>query len=140
VSLGFTFTFGFGRPLLRKSFYGRTRKAVQDQLTKANRDQQLGLPIAFERQTVGHFLADWLKNTVRSRVRPKTLASYEQLTVNHIVPAIGKSELSKITAQDVQALLNALMQKGLSPRTVQYVRAVLRLALNQAVVRSMAST
>jgi hypothetical protein len=73
-------------------------------------------------------------------VRPKTLASYEQLTVNHIVPAIGKSELSKLTAQDVQALLNALMQKGLSPRTVQYVRAVLRLALNQAVVRSMAST
>lgn len=36
---------------------------MQDQLTKANRDQQLGLPVAFERQSLEHFLTRWLKDT-----------------------------------------------------------------------------
>src|SRR5262249_58297091 len=44
----------------RKAFYGRTRAAVRDKLTKALRDTQQGLPIPSERQTVGQYLDESL--------------------------------------------------------------------------------
>ena len=52
VNLGYA-----GGKRKRKTFYGDTRREVQQQLTKALRDQQQGLPVAFPRQTVAQFLA-----------------------------------------------------------------------------------
>ncbi len=117
---------------LRKSFYGETRREVQERLTQALRDQQLGLPIAIERQTVGQFLQNWLIESVKPSVRPKTYNSYEQLIRLHLAPALGRTPLQKLAPQHVQAFLNAKLAFGLSPRTVQYLRATLRCALNQA--------
>lgn len=41
---------------VRKSFYGRTRQEVARRLTEALRDQDQGLPIVGERQTVEQYL------------------------------------------------------------------------------------
>ena len=41
---------------IRKTFTGRTRYAVAEQMKAALRSQQQGLPIAPDRQTVGQFL------------------------------------------------------------------------------------
>jgi integrase len=46
---------------------------------------------------------------------------------------LGKLKLSKLTPMHVQRLLNVKQEAGLSRRTVQYMRAVLRAALAQAV-------
>jgi integrase len=116
----------------RKQLYGKTRQEVQRKLTKVLNDQQNGLPIAVERQTVAQFLTHWLENTAKGRVRPKTFVSYRQLTNNHLIPAIGKIDLSKLSPQHVEEMLNDVVAKGLSPRTAQYVRAVLRRALGRA--------
>ena len=48
------------------------------------------------------------------------------------MPSIGRIELSKLEPQHVQDLLGSILEKGRSSRTAQYVRAVLRRALNQA--------
>lgn len=61
----------------RKFFYAKTRKEVQEKLTAAIRDQQLGLPIALEKQTTGQFLQWWFEHVARQTVRPKTLAFYD---------------------------------------------------------------
>ena len=117
---------------VRKQFYGKTRKDVQDQLAKALRDQQLGLPVRVEKQSVERFLSSWLANTVKSQVRPKTYDSYRQLIRVHVIPALGKLELTRLQPEHVQDLMATILSKGRSPRTVQYVRAVLRRALGQA--------
>ncbi len=44
----------------RKYIYGKTRKEVSEKLKVVLRDQQRGVPIAAERQTVAHFLNTWL--------------------------------------------------------------------------------
>ena len=116
----------------RKSFYGDTRREVQERLTQVLRDQQQGLPVATERQTVGQFLQNWLIESVKPAVRPMSYIRYEQLVRIHLSPALGKIPLQKLAPQHVQALLNQKLAEGLSPRTVQYVRATLRFALNQA--------
>ena len=117
----------------RKYIYGDTRKEVAEKLKVVLRDQQQGLPIAAERLTVAACLSRWLADVVKGTVRPTTYTSYEGTVRLHIVPTLGRIELSKLTAQHVTALLNAKGEAGLSPRSVKYIRTVLRVALNQAV-------
>ena len=116
----------------RKSFYGDTRREVQRQLTKALRDQQQGLPVAPERQTVQAFLERWLRDVVQPNLRPATYTSYEVLVRVHIVPVLGKVQLAELAPQQVQDLMTQMRTKGSSERTIQYMRAVLRRALGQA--------
>jgi integrase len=129
---------------VRKFFYGATRKQVQEQLTKALSDLQKGLPVVGAKQTVAGHLTWWLEEVVRRTNRPSTYRSYEQLVRVHIEPALGNVGLSKLTPQQVRAFLNAKQDSGLSSRTVQYLHAVLRKALNvalkdQLIVRNVAS-
>jgi integrase len=117
---------------VRKYIYGATAQEVQDQLLKARSDRAAGFPVAVERQTVGHFLVDWLQNTVRPSVRAATYRSYEQTIRNHLVPELGPLPLRKLEPQHVRAMLNRKLAAGLSARSVAYLRVVLRAALNQA--------
>jgi integrase len=137
-----------GKPT-RKVFTATTRHEVAEDLTAALRDQQRGINIKPGKQTVGQFLTDWLENTVKPSVRPKTYRSYEQMLRNHLVkdvpredwekhkldtlPGIGAVQLSKLHLQTVQQFFNDKLNAGNSPALVRYLRVVLRIALNQAV-------
>lgn len=121
----------------RKSFYGKTRKEVAEKLKIALRDQQLGLPIAPERQTVKQFLTRWLTESAKPTLRPTTFATYSIHVRVHIVPALGHIPLQQLSPQDVQAFINHKLEPGLSPRSVSDIYAVLRRALNQAVKWSL---
>jgi integrase len=117
----------------RKYFYGDTRRQVQDQLTKALRDVQQGLPVATERLTVDKFLTRWLEDSVKPAVRQRTYESYQHRVTKHLSPALGRITLDKLTAQHVQAFVNGKLRDGLSPRTVILLLGTLHTALERAV-------
>jgi integrase len=117
----------------RRWVYGRSRKEVAAKLAEVVEKAKAGVSPAADRITVKEYLERWLEDTVRRRVRPKTYRGYEQLVRLHIVPALGRQRLSKLTPLHVEQLMNATLEAGLSNRTVQYMRAVLRAALAQAV-------
>jgi integrase len=128
----------------RKYLYAKTRAAVKDKLAKALHDQLEGRPISFERQTVAQFLTYWLEESVKGRVRGRTFDSYGDTIRLHLIPGLGRNQLRELTPQHVQKYLNEKLQSGLSARTIQYHRAVLRASLNQAlrwglVVRNVAT-
>ena len=116
----------------RKLLYGKTRKEAHEKLTTALRDQQRGLPIVGERQSLREFLGRWLEDSVRPTVRPRTMESYAEICRLHVIPALGHLPLVKITPQHIQSLLNEKLESGLSPRRVQYIHAVIRRALGLA--------
>ena len=116
----------------RKSFYGKTRKEVAAKLAKALREREQGLPVESERETVKSFLERWLEDTARPRLAPRTFESYEMICRVHLIPALGRIRLAKLTPQDVQRYMNQKLAAGLSARTVAGHRAVLRKALNDA--------
>jgi hypothetical protein len=105
---------------------------VQKKLTKTLNDQQLGLPIAAEKQTVAGFLRRWLENTAKPRLRPRTFADYAAIVERHLVPALGKLSLQKLGPEHVQELFRTKTEAGLSARRVGVIRAVLHTALHQA--------
>jgi integrase len=133
----------------RKVITGKTREAVHEKLTADLRDQQRGINIDRTKQTVEAFLSEWLENTVKPSVRPKTYRSYEQMVRNHLAKTVPEEEwkqkgldfvpglkdilLSKLTLQGVQQFFNKKLKAGNSPALVRYLRVVLRVALNEAV-------
>ena len=128
----------------RKVIYGKTRKEVADKLKALHRDQAVGINISLQPQTVQEFLETWLEQTVKRRNRVRTYEKYAQDIRHHIGPALGRYQLTKLTPEHVQTMLNALVDQGLSQRSIRNVRAVLRAALNQAmryghVVRNVAT-
>jgi integrase len=81
---------------------------------------------------LGPYLEGWLTEVVRRSVRPKTYVSYAGIVRNHLVPSLGHIALVELRPPDVQAFLNAKSASGLAPRTVAYLRNVLRQALGHA--------
>lgn len=124
---------------IRRSVYGDTRAEVQVKLRKAIADNENGIEVAPARQTVGAFLQRWLDEIAAPRLRPRTLEGYRHHVQRHLVPHLGHLRLQQLGPSHVQALINQLVKDGLSPRTIRYVRSVLRAALNQALKWNLVS-
>ena len=92
-----------------------------------------GVDLKATRQTLGAYLAWWLDDVVAGRAAPKTTRTYRDLLAAHVLPDLGKVEVGRLSAQQVQALLRKKEREGLSPRTVAHIRGTLRTALNHAV-------
>ncbi|MDQ6672826.1 MAG: N-terminal phage integrase SAM-like domain-containing protein [Chloroflexota bacterium] len=113
--------------------YGRTRQEVADKLNGILTLKKQGQPLGPDRLTVGVYLVQWLEESAMPKLKPSTYRSYEGLIRVHIVPGLGKHTLGKLGPQHIQAFLNEKSRAGLSPRSCQYLLAVLRAALNRAV-------
>lgn len=117
----------------RRSFYGALKRDVVEQVERARRDHKAGLDPTAKPETVAAFLARWLDESAVRRLRPRSIASYRQIVALYIVPAVGKHDLRKLTIRHVERMTAAMEDRGLSSRTAQYARAVLRRALKDAV-------
>ncbi|MFC7906618.1 tyrosine-type recombinase/integrase [Streptomyces nigra] len=144
----------------RKFVYGRTRDDVADKLTEMQEKTRQGIPAASSTMAFGDYLTYWLAVIAPERLKPSTLNSYEGLTRLYIRPALGKKKLNRLTPADVRRFLTEFKTACLcclrgadrerpedkrsccavgrcckrrpSARTVQYIHAVLRSALQQA--------
>jgi integrase len=116
----------------RKFIYGSSRKEVAEKLKQLLHQQQQGVNVDPERLTMGEFLDRWLDEVVKPHRRARTYDRYADIARLHLKPRLGHHQLSKLTAAQVQAMINALAaDKG--ARTAQFARAVLQRALNRAV-------
>ena len=85
-----------------------------------------------EKKTVGEFLTEWLKTYGEQNLRPTTYIGYATNINKHLIPAIGSIPLKKLTPAMIDSMYVELRAKNLSERSVQYVHAVLRVALEGA--------
>jgi integrase len=113
----------------RKVVYGRTQGEVVEKLRRL-RAEQGGIPLT-PSGTLDEFFDQWL-NVIEVSVAATTFANYESLLRVHVRPTLGQRRLENLRPLDVQTLLATLLRRGSSPRTVQYVHAVLRKALADA--------
>ncbi|MDQ2905467.1 MAG: site-specific integrase [Chloroflexota bacterium] len=116
----------------RKSFYGKTRKEVQEQLKVALREQQQGMLMTTPQQTVEQFLTQWLEDH-KAALRIRSYERYGELVRLHIIPVLGYHQLQKLTPQHVQAFYTKKLKGGLSSTTVNGLHAMLHKALDDAV-------
>lgn len=116
----------------RKSFYGKTRAEAAHKLATALREQELGLPIAREEQTVAQFVTSWLESVAPPVLKDRTHQRYRELLTLHVTPTLGMARLAWLTPQQVQDLYSAKLAEGLSSTTVNHLHMVLHRMLDRA--------
>jgi integrase len=117
----------------RKILRGDTRHDVARQLDAALVARERGQLVTAPSQTLEAYLSTWLEQVVKQSVRPRTYVSYEGVVRLHVVPTLGRTRLDRLAPAQVQELLNIKLAAGLSPRSVDYIRQVLKTALGKAV-------
>jgi integrase len=117
----------------RKTFYGKTRKEVQDKLNVALHEQQQGTFVTGSQQTLKQYLDSWLEEVHKPSIRISTYVKYRSMLDGHIIPALGHIKLQKLTAQQVQKFYTEKLKEGLSAKTVSLLHGLLHHALDNAV-------
>lgn len=103
-----------GRPKYRQAQRKKQADAAKELLRlQAN----IGIVAAGPSQKLGEYLDIWLENTVKPHAEPKTYLYYEYNVRMHITPELGHVVITKLTSQQIQALINKKMKTPLSPRT-----------------------
>ena len=144
----------------RRRHLAKTRRECQEWLNKALLAVQQGTLPTGGKQTVAQFLTRWLEDVAQPGVRDRTFVRYRELITQHVIPAIGKQQLDKLTPQHLQKLYAGARRKAkptkaaqkqsaapktgatkgkpeesalLAPRTVGHIHRVLHRAFENAV-------
>jgi integrase len=115
-----------------RTIYGSLRHA-QAYLTRRLHERDLSRGVECLQVTVDEFLDHWLKTAVKPKVRGKTYSDYAAMLRRYIRPAIGTTVLASLSALEIQAAYQVMIERKLSARTVRYAHAVLRAAMRQAI-------
>jgi len=117
----------------RKTVSAKTRADAARKLQQLQRDLQDGLPPSDDRFTLGALFDVWLDQVVPLQAAPGTVANYSSLVTTHLRPSLGRIRLTALRPDDVQQLIHAKLEEGLSTRTVRLLRGLLVQVLNYAV-------
>jgi len=99
--------------LIRESYLGPTR------------EEKKNTPLTVEALFIKHYLP-WTENSLRA---PQVLKHVFHKWIN---PVLGDKQLNELSPLDVEELKGRIFSAGRSPRTAQYVLAILRAAINKA--------
>jgi len=117
----------------RKTYYGKTKREVQEKLRLAINQQKLGKFTLGSNQTVKQFLDDWLENVHRHIIGPNSYVMYRGFLDNHIFPTFGHVKLGKLTPRQIDTLYSAKLKAGYAAETVRAIHYMLSKALSDAV-------
>jgi integrase len=115
-----------------------TQKAAKAARDKARVNVSRGTYVAPTNLTVSDWLDQWLTgHTVE--LKPSTVHAYRQKIDSYLKPTIGAERLQSLSPSRLSVVFRTMSESGgaggrpLSARSVEYTRAILRKALNDAV-------
>ena len=110
----------------RRTVSGRTRAEVVRKLSELRRAKEQGADLAARSRTVEQWMAEWL-NEIKAHdgTRQSSLDRYAQVTRTHIIPALGRVRIDRLTPRDVQSFVNGLAEKVAASSAVK-IHGVLR--------------
>lgn len=118
------------RPKTRRC---ETEDEAWAELDEMIRQWNLGqLPDDADKTTVEQFLTRWLEDSVKQSVRATTFQQYSATCRTHLIPRLGKRQLSKLTPAHIQAMQADMVRDGHSDRVRELAHVILRRALQQA--------
>lgn len=95
----------------RKKLRGPTARAAVQARTEWLREQEAATVRPQATMTTEAWLEYWYAEIAARRLRPKTLANYRSVIDRHIVPALGRTRVSALTAHDVRTLHKVILGK-----------------------------
>ncbi len=139
----FTYVDELGQPK-RGSVYAKAQRECRQKLTATLKDIDAGTYRKTQRYTVEEWFNEWL-NVYCTTLRDRTVIDYSKKAERHILPNIGKTQLSALTPVQVQRLINRMCEpnsegKTLAPKSVKNIHGILHSCLKQAVIAGIITT
>ena len=116
----------------RKIVRRKDKKALIAELARLKAELQTRGDLPTANQTVEQWFGYWLKQVVKE-VRPNTYDGYKRTVANHIIPAIGKVKLDKLTATHMRRVHDSILAKGLSSTTALLAHRTMSVSFKMAV-------
>jgi integrase len=111
-----------------------TKKAAEEAMRKALGRLDVGDDPIPTKITLSEFTERWLAHLeANDNPRPNSRRRYSELLHQRVVPFIGGMRLDRVRPAQVQTVLDAATEGGLSPSTVQKARAAMSSMFNAAV-------
>ena len=134
---------------LRRTFTGKTQKAVAEKMRAASAAVDNGEYFEASKLTLRQWYETWLAEYMVDK-KPLTVLQYQNMGENHILPALGAVKLGKLSSPQIQKFYNGLSkdretvvikdgkakkvaQKALSAKTIRNIHGILSKCLNTAV-------
>ena len=121
-----------GDKRVRKTVSAKTATEVREKLRQVQTKIDAGLPVGDDKLTVNQLLDRWFNDVMRHQVASPALSNYQTIAKIHIRPTLGRKQVAKLKPAEIDALLSAKLDSGLSVSTVRRIRSVLAQALTQA--------
>ena len=113
---------------------GPRRSDAEKLVTDLVKRRNQGVSVATEKLTLGEYLTGRWLPIQESQIRKSTFDSYRRNIELHVLPALAKMPLEKLTASDLDALYASLLVRGrkaatrtgegLAPKTVRSIHLV----------------
>jgi integrase len=131
---------GTGRKRRRWVPAGPRRADAERLLADLIRRKYDGEPVPIERLTVAQYLTERWLPVQKSRLRKSTYDCYRRNIDLHVVPALGRRPLAKVTPEDLDLFYATLLtegrkkaggtSRGLAPKTVRNIHLMLSKAFS----------
>jgi integrase len=112
-----------GRRIQRKAprqTKGGAEKLLRELLAQRDRGE-----LTKGTKTLSQFKEEWLEAARLRGCRPRTLESYREKIEKHVEPTLGRLQLAKITAENLDKLYADRQKAGASPTSVGMIHATL---------------
>lgn len=116
----------------RRTAIARTRPEAVKKLKALLAEQEAGVLVAGNNQTLQTFLDSWLEGTIRGQLAFNSYEAYRSACHNYIIPHLGTISLQSLTGQQVEKAKGIMLAEGATKQSTRYALRVLRLALNRA--------
>lgn len=113
-------------------FHGKKKEADAYEAKKKS-EMVAGVALVHSKTTVDEYLDRWLEISAKPRLHSRTYGDYTEYLQRYVRAKIGNLKLTKLKPLEIQAVYTAMLEKGLSPRTVRYAHSILSSSLKQAV-------
>lgn len=111
---------------------GPSKKVAERALTERLAAVNGGRYAELKQATFAAFAERWLTEYAEPRLKESTLESYQRHFRLHLVPALGRYQLTSITTGRIEELVNELLAQGLAPKSVNNALVPLKLCLKHA--------
>lgn len=117
----------------RKTVRRKNKAELLTELGKLRADLEKRGDLPTATTTVEKWFTYWVNNIAAKKVRPNTLDGYRRTVNNHIIPAIGKVKLDKVTAAHVRRVHDAVIEKGNNSTTALLAHRTMSVSFKAAI-------
>lgn len=111
------------------SVYAKTYSEVKQKRQSILSEMKIVKPAC--KITVEFAICEWLQN-IKNQIKITSFQKYKSVADNHIIPTIGKCETQHLNSNVIQWYTNILLEKKLSPTTVNDILVIFGMGLSYA--------